>query len=279
MKNKYNIPDVGFTHGGKFHSDDVFSAALLKYMNPDIKIIRGFVVPEDFEGIVFDIGLGEFDHHQNDRRVRENGIPYAAFGLLWNKYGADIIGEEEALEYDRKFIEDMDLSDNTGSDNELCYIISEFNPSWDSEESFDEAFEKAVDVAYTILTNHFNSIFGMIRAKDMVCKAMEESDGTILQLAKHAPWKKYVKGSTYLFVVYPSQRGGYSAQCVEDEDTKELICPFPEEWRGKSSEELSTISGIATLRFCHNSGFLIAADTKEDVILACLETIRINKTY
>lgn len=279
MKNKYNIPDVGFTHGGKFHSDDVFSAALLKYMNPDIKIIRGFVVPEDFEGIVFDIGLGEFDHHQNDRRVRENGIPYAAFGLLWNKYGADIIGEEEALEYDRKFIEDMDLSDNTGSDNELCYIISEFNPSWDSEESFDEAFEKAVDVAYTILTNHFNSIFGMIRAKDMVCKAMEESDGTILQLAKHAPWKKYVKGSTYLFVVYPSQRGGYSAQCVEDEDTKELICPFPEEWRGKSSEELPTISGIATLRFCHNSGFLIAADTKEDVILACLETIRINKTY
>lgn len=279
MKNKYNIPDVGFTHGGKFHSDDVFSAALLKYMNPDIKIIRGFVVPENFEGIVFDIGLGEFDHHQNDRRVRENGIPYAAFGLLWNKYGADIIGEEEALEYDRKFIEDMDLSDNTGSDNELCYIISEFNPSWDSEESFDEAFEKAVDVAYTILTNHFNSIFGMIRAKDMVCKAMEESDGTILQLSKHAPWKKYVKGSTYLFVVYPSQRGGYSAQCVEDEDTKDLICPFPEEWRGKSSEELSTISGIATLRFCHNSGFLIAADTKEDVILACLETIRINKTY
>ena len=30
-----------FTHGGKFHSDDVFSAALLLYLNPEIQISRG----------------------------------------------------------------------------------------------------------------------------------------------------------------------------------------------------------------------------------------------
>ena len=72
-----------FTHSGKFHADDVFSAALLLYLNPEIQIIRGNQVPEEFTGIVFDIGRGQYDHHQKDSRIRENGIPYAAFGLLW----------------------------------------------------------------------------------------------------------------------------------------------------------------------------------------------------
>lgn len=72
-----------FTHGGKFHADDVFSAALLKILNPEIQIERGFQVPENYDGVVFDIGGGEFDHHQADARVRENGVKYAAFGLLW----------------------------------------------------------------------------------------------------------------------------------------------------------------------------------------------------
>ena len=72
-----------FTHGEKFHADDVFSAALLFYINPKITILRGNRVPDDFDGIVFDIGRGAYDHHQRDSRVRENGVPYAAFGLLW----------------------------------------------------------------------------------------------------------------------------------------------------------------------------------------------------
>ena len=44
-----------FTHGGKFHADDVFSAALLLYLNPEIQIERGNQVSEDYDGIVFDI--------------------------------------------------------------------------------------------------------------------------------------------------------------------------------------------------------------------------------
>ena len=63
-----------FTHSGKFHADDVFSAALLLYLNPEIMITRGNRVPEDFDGIVFDIGRGQYDHHQKDSRIRENGI-------------------------------------------------------------------------------------------------------------------------------------------------------------------------------------------------------------
>ena len=76
------IPANGFTHAGKFHADDVFATALLQILRPDIKITRGFTVPDDFDGIVYDIGFGMFDHHQEPREYRANGVPYAAFGLL-----------------------------------------------------------------------------------------------------------------------------------------------------------------------------------------------------
>ena len=52
------IPANGFTHAGKFHADDVFATALLQILRPDIKVTRGFVVPDDFDGIVYDIGFG-----------------------------------------------------------------------------------------------------------------------------------------------------------------------------------------------------------------------------
>ena len=66
---------LAFTHSGKFHADDVFSSALLLSVNPEITIHRGSQVPEDFKGIVFDIGRGKYDHHQRDSRIRENGVP------------------------------------------------------------------------------------------------------------------------------------------------------------------------------------------------------------
>ena len=66
-----------FTHSGKFHADDVFSAALLLYLNPEITITRGNQVPENYEGLVFDIGRGQYDHHQKDSRIRDNGVGIA----------------------------------------------------------------------------------------------------------------------------------------------------------------------------------------------------------
>ena len=82
------IPAKGFTHGGKFHADDVFSTALLQIVRPDIQVTRGFAVPDRFDGIVYDIGGGMFDHHSEPRETRPNGVPYAAFGLLWRVLGA-----------------------------------------------------------------------------------------------------------------------------------------------------------------------------------------------
>lgn len=264
---KITIPSKGFTHGGKFHSDDVFATAFLRILNPNIEIQRGFEVPQNFDGIVYDIGRGEFDHHQQDKEYRENGCPYAAFGLVWRAYGASIVGQEEAARYDEKFIQPLDQSDNTGCDNVLAQIIGEFNPGWDSDESYDDCFWRAVDMAETILKNHFDSVAGIERGRELVRKAMDESDGQILVLDTFAPWKKEVIGSTYQFVVYPSNRGGYSIQgvAVSTEDNS-LVCDFPKEWWGAETEELKKMSGIATHRFCHPNGFLCAAQNLEDAI-------------
>ena len=108
------IPANGFTHAGKFHADDVFATALLQILRPDIKITRGFVVPDDFDGIVYDIGFGMFDHHQEPREYRANGVPYAAFGLLWRVLGPGLVGERQARLIDENFIQPLDLNDNTG---------------------------------------------------------------------------------------------------------------------------------------------------------------------
>lgn len=265
--NGNNLPPKGFTHGGKFHSDDVFATAFLRILNPEIEIERGFEVPQDFDGIVYDIGRGEFDHHQQDKEYRENGCPYAAFGLIWRAFGKDFMGEEEAEHFDETFIQPLDESDNTGCDNMLAKIISEFNPGWDSTETFDVGFWKAVDMAETILRNHFESVRGILRGKEIVEKAMEEADGEILVLSTFAPWKKVVIGSTYQFVVYPSNRGGYSIQGVPvSSEDQSLVCDFPKEWWGAEAEVLQEKSGISTLRFCHPNGFLAAADSLEDAM-------------
>ena len=47
LLNKIRQKDAkAFTHGGKFHADDIFSSALLLYLNPEIQITRGNQVPE-----------------------------------------------------------------------------------------------------------------------------------------------------------------------------------------------------------------------------------------
>ena len=56
---------------------------------------------------------------------------------------------------------------------------------------------------------------------------------------------------------------------VQDSVLKETKCPFLPEWYGKRDKELAEISGIASLRFCHKTGFMLTADEKEDAILAC----------
>lgn len=264
------LPDIAITHGGKFHADDVFSSALLKILNPKIQIERVFELPKDVRGLAFDIGGGMFDHHQAGAPVRENGVPYAAFGLLWREWGETLVGREEAARFDEHFIQPLDLDDNTGCGNTLAGIIANFNPSWDSDELPDDCFLEAVEFAAVILRKKFEGIWSIQRARKEVEEALAKMQDRIVTLDRFAPWKTVLSSSDAVFVVYPSQRGGYSAQGIPMSDsTNQLKCPFPADWAGQPAQELAKISGIESLRFCHNNRFLIASSTKEDAIAAC----------
>lgn len=263
-KKQINI-ERGFTHGGGFHADDVFSSALLRILNPQIEILRGNVVPEEFDGIVYDIGRGKFDHHQQQKLYRENGIPYAAFGLLWKEFGGLLLTDAEAEAFDKDFIQQMDLSDNTGEYHELSQVISDFNPSWDEKTPLDERFLEAVDFAQTILKNRIQKILSKRKAQEEVTKIMDEQEGPVLVMDRFYPWKEVVCASDKLYVIFPSVRGGYMIQAVpKSADTIELKKAFPVEWRGKTKEELKEITGIESFTFCHMSGFICSADRIED---------------
>lgn len=268
--------EKAFTHGGKFHADDVFSAALLKYIHPEIKIERGFQIPEEYEGIVFDIGFGKYDHHQKDARVRENEVPYAAFGLLWRELGVEILGEKEAYEFDEKFVQPLDLSDNTGCENQIADIIGLYNPNWNEKASVDECFVQATELAKTILERKFLKVKSIQKACNLLEPEVRKAENGILILNHYVPWKKAVEGTDIVYVIYHSQRGGFAAQAVEDEQGN-MKSPFPEEWRGKSNQELVDVSKIEGLTFCHKSGFLLAGNTLDTIWKACELAGRKNK--
>ena len=199
----------GYTHSGKFHADDVFASALLLYLNPEIEIMRGNRVPEDFEGIVYDIGRGKYDHHQKDSRIRENGILYAAFGLLWEELGEEILGTELAQRFDDSFVQPLDLNDNTGERNELAALIGDFNPSWDQEGSNDDAFFEAVKLAQTILENKFARYWGNERADQQVEEFLQNKQDKILVMPRFVPSQKKLADTDVEFIIFPSNRGGY----------------------------------------------------------------------
>lgn len=266
-----NVPDKGFTHGGRFHADDVFSTALLQILNPDFTVTRGFTVPENFDGIVYDIGDGEFDHHAKGSPVRESGVPYAAFGLLWRKYGAEYLGSDfEAKRFDDSYVSPLDLNDNTGAGDQLANYIASYNPAWDSNDTPDDCFANAVAIAKDLLWHKLENIKSVMRAEGEVKAALCKMKGGIVCLDRFAPWKQQVIQSRAKFVVYPSQRGGFCAQAVPMTfGTQALRIPFPAHWAGAAEAELPAISGIETLRFCHAGRFMVTTGTKEDAIAAC----------
>jgi len=228
-----------FTHSGKFHADDVFSSALLLYLNPQITITRGNRVPEEYDGIVFDIGRGRYDHHQRDSRVRENGVPYAAFGLLWEELGGEILGGTLAQRFDEEFVQPLDNNDNTGEKNELATLIGNFNPVWDAQKNIQKqeerisaepaltaeerdrglsvGFLRAVQVAGMVLENKFARYRADARADERIDQvlAMQETQGgdaRILVLPEFVPCQKRLKETDIAFVIFPSNRGGYCIQ-------------------------------------------------------------------
>lgn len=272
------------THGGIFHADEVLATVILSKVLGDITVLRTFKVPEVLSDnvIVYDIGFGRFDHHQKGGNgARENGVPYAAVGLIWKEYGHQIVENTANPELvweliDRDLIQGVDATDNGAmpkpeselSNMSFSNIISGFNPTWDSNEDSDEAFIKAVEFAETVFENTLKNATAKAKAQKIVEEAIEKSQEHIMVLEQFVPWQEFVfssenaKASEVQFVVFPSNRGGYNWQCVPD-----MLGGFgqrktvPSEWRGLSGENLQRVTGVPTANFCHSAGFLGSAET------------------
>lgn len=275
MTNKINYT-TGITHTGVFHADDVFSTALLKILNSDIEISRVFKVPEDVpeNTIVFDIGFGRFDHHQTGTEVRSNGFKYAAFGLLWREFGSYLVSNDNVVAFDKVFIQSLDDADNGGVVNAMYQTISSFVPNWDDEkQNMDNAFFEAVDFATSILVKEISRMQSSARAEQEVSAALSKSDGDIVILDRFVPWQDVLIPSTAKFVVFPSLRGGWSAQAIPSiMGGRDQKVPFPAEWAGADKETLGNF--VPGMTFCHPGRFMIGTETAEQAVQACQTTLQ-----
>lgn len=276
------------THSGTMHADEVFSTAFLGLYKGDIDLFRTSEVNpnEHQDALVYDIGRGKFDHHQIDRAVRENGIPYCSFGLIWKEFGRDFLKNrgtlniEEVYEgIDKDLVEGIDAIDNgifpkveaQFKIRNLCDVIKLFNPSYGSTEEESAQFLKAVDVATKILEEEILSIVGRVKAKKEIEERIPEAiEKHYLVLDQFMPYEEAInemdKEKQILYVVFPSNRGGYNARTVNisaDDHTSRK--EFPQQWAGRG-KDLAEITGVAGATFCHLGRFIVSATTKEAVI-------------
>lgn len=272
LKEEIKNLKVAYTHAGTFHADDVFSAALLIMINPDIEIKRVFELPKDEEVFAFDIGCGKYDHHQSNAEIRDNGIKYAAFGLLCRDLFKDESPKFNEL-FEKEFVEPLDYTDNTGVQNQLSMVISAFNTQWNSSDNNDIRFIEAVSIAIPILEREIEKIKAIDMASYVVDVALSLSSDGIVVLPKYVPFKQQIEESTMdiKFVIYPSNRGGYHAQTVKINGTMDDKISFPEEYRCENIDNLKETYPSVT--FCHPSGFLMAGTNKDDLISICKKLI------
>ena len=276
------------THDGFFHADDVFALAVVslwtKKERKQIKIIRSRE-KEVFEkaelvvdiGGVYDVKTNHFDHHQvGGAGKRENGIPYAAFGLMWKHFGEKITSKEAAVLVEKKLVMPIDAIDNgVNLSTPLIAGISEYtiaNAIWtlgefDEGGGNDESFRRAVDIASQILSGEIKKAEAAIEGEKAIeAEITAQGESSILVLSIYYPWSRVVsRHEKIMFVIFPDK--GTSKWCIQaasdDDSFGNDRISFPIEWRGLTNETLADKSGIATAVFCHRSGFFAVTKTRE----------------
>lgn len=280
------------THNSKFHTDDVFAVAALTLLlekDHEVEVIRtrdsekisaaGYVVDVGFE---YDPVRNRFDHHQKGGAgKRENGIPYASFGLVWKQYGEKLCGSKEIVErIDTLLIQQIDAGDNGMrifdtrikgmSPYDLHNIRSAFMPSWkEGLGNVDSIFMNTVLYAKTLLGREIKKHQDQLEAQEIIKKTYDASEDKRLVV-----FDGYYGASDYitnfpepLFMAFPSHDGTWILETVQDNpesfiDRKSL----PESWAGKSGEEFEKVTGVPGSIFCHNNRFLAVAATHEAIL-------------
>lgn len=278
---------ICITHSGVFHADEVFCMAFFKLFEDYFRLEADnsmmklrfahvlytrvsdpskFYVAGDDDYIIFDIGRGEFDHHQEGSAVRDTSTdedpqPYAAFGLIWREFAPIVFDEKFVAEFDEKFVKPIDLQDNGISLNPISGTITRMNPGWDSHDSADKRFEAAVRFAMDVLKTWFDAYFSNRRANHGLEAAMRapREHQNILVLNRYMPYFNYLTQQdpqVIEYVVYPSARNA-GEWCIAPVNSKVLL--LPEAWVHESVDGMT---------FCHKARFIASFKSAEAAIAA-----------
>jgi uncharacterized UPF0160 family protein len=311
MKNKKTINLL--THSGLFHADDIFATALLtlyfKNKEPKTKLkYKRSIEQKDIDkaDIVYDIGRIHnpkklrFDHHQNDSGlVRKNGIPYAAFGLVFRHFGLELISMisdnknkkfvQECFDgVEKKLVLHIDAMDNGVltykqiiDDVDVLTIDNYFRIARSIVKSkgpkeMDKKFFELVKLSESIIENIILYAIKTLKEKEVAIKFYKKAkDKRVIVCDVFFNFKKFPEP---LITVYPDLRGNWSAKVVEkDGELYNARIYFPESWRGLDDGELEKVTGIEGSTFCHKSGFLAVNKTKEGVLKMVYEAFKILK--
>ena len=283
------------THNGSFHADDIFAAAtlalLLEKKGETFEIIRtrdeSIINSGDYVfdvGDIYDENRNRFDHHQpGGAGGRGENVAYAAFGLVWKKFGTEFCRSERAVDMiDKKLVAPIDAWDNgvdlveNKSDISPYFIQHAFMsllPTWREDRTdvgYDSAFFKAVSVAKKILLREIIQVEDALSAEEEVVKAYNQSkDKRIILLDKHYPFEYILHNFPEpLFVVYykESSKHWMVKAVRENPKTFDNRKDFPKAWAGLRDEALQKVTGVPDAIFCHRGLFLAVAKSKEGAI-------------
>lgn len=278
------------THDSSFHADDIFAVATLLLMFPDAEVIRSRKIEDiDSADYVVDVGMSydpsrkRFDHHMAEGAgIRENGIPYASFGLVWKEWGEELSGSMRGAEIlENKLVQPIDAHDNGVPIAEYKfegvreYTIGDFLSSYLTHDDVSatllyEIFMNNVYFARDLLKREINRAKETVIGEDLVKVFYEKSeDKRIIEIpSEHLPWKEILgRLPEPLFVKYIRRDGNWALKAVPD-----ISKPYgyhrkdlPSAWGGKSLEELQEITGVPDAIFAHRNLFVVSAKSKEGI--------------
>lgn len=284
------------THDGTFHADDLFATATLSILNNgNVKIIRTRD-PKIFEkgDYVYDVGgenipeKNRFDHHQKGGGgKRENGIPYASFGLVWEKYGEQICNSKDVAEYiDKKIVQSIDATDE-GFDLVVPKIKNVFPysaeslllsviPTWkEKSEDIDKIFNNQVKKVVELLIREIKIAKDDIDGINSLLNYYNKSEDKRIIISEN-DFPRYLLQNTLsklvepIYLVYPSSKNNsWKVEAIKKSpETMESRKYFPESWRGftNGDKRLKEITGVNDIIFCHQNGFYLNAESKESAI-------------
>lgn len=297
---------IAATHDGMFHADDVFAGVVLSRLG--YRIIRtrdrsryGVADIVFDQGDEYDDERGRYDHHQRGGAGgRANGIPYAAFGLIWLSMGMQYcsavdrtyasMAREIASEVDRRLVQVVDAYDTgfrlagrsvvVGVELPTVMMLIDWCvPTWNEGRTADDGYEEALALAEQVLTRLVVQVAASLASRQVIADALIEARGGIVVLPVVLPWEDVVRkvlasDQRIWYVVYLGLDGTWYAQAVpEAVHSTVALMPFPAAWAALRDVHLARQSDVPDALFCHDGRWIVGARSQAGAVQLARQSI------